>query len=263
MITHEEMIRLFQVMASGTDEEKQEAKDKLVSENIPLSVSIAIKYEGRGIPHDDLLQEAKFGLIQAVNTFDITQANRFSTYATRCIENRLKTALAKQSSLIKIPARKFVDARKLKHTAERLQLISGHTPGIRELAEELNFSEDYVQELLLLPEASGNLDTPIGEDGDTTLGDLIADNKTPTPEELAFQKLLQEQMREALHSLTPMEEQVLCLRFGLDDNQPRQTADVAVNLSLPEDRVYDITVKALRKLWHPSRAKKLTTRRRD
>lgn len=262
-MTHDEMIELFKLISNGTDEEKSEAKDRLMLANAPLAVSIARQFLGRGLELEDLRQEASIGLFQAVNTFDYTKDFKFSTYATTCIENAIKRALARQADIIKIPARKYADLNKLKQVFNQFLLKFGRMPTVEEIAETMEVRTAYVVELLHIPQGTGSLDESIGEDGDTTLGDIIPNTTEPSPADIAFAHLLKEKMQEVLHSLTPLEEKVLHLRFGLDDDQPRKTAVVAAKLSMPEDRVYDITVKALRKLWHPSRAKKLTTRRRD
>lgn len=257
-MTREEMIRLFKQLENGTAEEQQEALEILVQANIPLAKSIVKAYPGNKLPPEDLLQEATVGLIKAVRTFDPAKGYAFSTHATTCINNAIKTALAMTSDAIRIKSTKlYKDWQQLKHVGEKLSEHLDHSPTEDELAAATGFSPEYVRKLRQLPKVSTSIDSPIGDDDGTSLGDLIPDSQGSSTDDIAVSHLLREDIQKVLCSLMPDEAEILRLRFGLEDNHPRSIEHVAALLNMPKERVYDISVKALRKLWHPSRAKKL------
>ena len=257
-MTREEMIRLFKQLENGTAEEQQEALEILVQANIPLAKSIVKAYPGNKLPPEDLLQEATVGLIKAVRTFDPAKGYAFSTHATTCINNAIKTALAMTSDAIRIKSTKlYKDWQQLKHVGEKLSEHLDHSPTEDELAAATGFSPEYVRKLRQLPKVSTSIDRPIGDDDGTSLGDLIPDSQGSSTDDIAVSHLLREDIQKVLCSLMPDEAEILRLRFGLEDNHPRSIEHVAALLNMPKERVYDISVKALRKLWHPSRAKKL------
>ena len=257
-MTREEMIRLFKQLGNGTAEEQQEALGILVQANTPLAITIAQKHQGRGLAYEDLMQEATIGLINAIRSYDLSKDIAFSTFATTCINNAIRTALAMTSDAIRIKSTKlYKDWQQLKHVGENLSEHLDHSPTEDELAAATGFSPEYVRKLRQLPKVSTSIDSPIGDDDGTSLGDLIPDSRGSCTDDIAVSHLLREDIQKVLCSLMPDEAEILRLRFGLEDNHPRSIEHVAALLNMPEERVYDISVKALRKLWHPSRAKKL------
>ena len=244
---------LAEKMAHGDGE----AKKQLVEANLRLVVSIAKRYVGKGMFFLDLIQEGNLGLMKAVDKFDYRKGYKFSTYATWWIRQAITRAIADQARTIRIPVHMVETIHKVSRYSRQLLQEYGREASAEEIAEKMGTSADKVREIMKIAQDPVSLETPIGEEEDTHLGDFIQDDDSPAPAEAASYALLREQLNEVLHTLTPREEHVLKLRFGLDDGRTRTLEEVGKEFNITRERIRQIEAKALRKLRHPSRSKRL------
>ncbi len=253
LLTPEEEVELAVRITNGDDA----AKKRLSEANLRLVVSIAKRYLGRGMQFLDLIQEGNLGLIKAVEKFDYTKGFKFSTYATWWIRQAITRAIADQARTIRIPVHMVETINKVKKANNQLLHVNGREPSADEIAEELEMPVDKVREIMRVAQEPVSMESPIGEEEDSHLGDFIRDDEAPAPADAASHTLLKETLGNVLDSLTPREEKVLRLRFGLEDGRSRTLEEVGKEFNVTRERIRQIEAKALRKLRHPSRSKKL------
>ena len=253
LLTPEREMYLAEQISLGS----KAAKDELIEANLRLVVSIAKRHVGKGMYFLDLIQEGNLGLIKAVEKFDYSKGFKFSTYATWWIRQAITRAIADQARTIRIPVHMVETIHKVSRTARTLLQELGREPTTDEIAERLGITADKVRDIMKIAQDPVSLETPIGEEEDSHLGDFVEDLDSPAPSESASYALLREQLCNILHTLTQREEQVIKLRFGLEDGRPRTLEEVGRQFKITRERIRQIEAKALRKLRHPSRSKTL------
>ena len=257
LLTPEEELEVAKKMVEGTEEERDAARKRMSEANLRLVVSIAKRYVGRGMQLLDLIQEGNLGLMKAVEKFDYTKGYKFSTYATWWIRQSITRAIADQARTIRIPVHMVETINRVLRTSHAMVQKLGREPTTTEIAQELHMDVSKVEEILKIAQEPVSLETPIGEEEDSHLGDFIQDDEASQPSEEASYTLLREQLEEVLSTLSPREEQVLRMRFGLVDGKPHTLEEVGKEFDVTRERIRQIESKALRKLRHPSRSKKL------
>ena len=257
LLSPEEELEVAKKMVEGSEQEKDAARKRMSEANLRLVVSIAKRYVGRGMQLLDLIQEGNLGLMKAVEKFDYTKGYKFSTYATWWIRQSITRAIADQARTIRIPVHMVETINRVLRTSHSMVQKLGREPTTTEIAQELHMEVSKVEEILKIAQEPVSLETPIGEEEDSHLGDFIQDDEASQPSEEASYTLLREQLEEVLSTLTPREEQVLRMRFGLVDGKPHTLEEVGKEFGVTRERIRQIESKALRKLRHPSRSKKL------
>ena len=253
LLTSDQEIDIAKRMADGDEE----AKQQLAEANLRLVVSVAKRYVGRGMQFLDLIQEGNLGLIKAAEKFDYTKGYKFSTYATWWVRQAITRAIADQARTIRIPVHMVETINKVKKVNSQLLHENGHEPTNEQIAEKLEMPVEKVREIMRVAQEPVSLETPIGEEEDSHLGDFIQDESIPTPVEATNQTLLHEQLDEVVSTLTEREQRVIKLRFGWDDGRPRTLEEVGKEFNVTRERIRQIEAKALRKLRHPNRSRKL------
>ena len=253
LVSPEEEVELAQRIRKGD----QKALEKLTKANLRFVVSVAKQYQNQGLSLPDLINEGNLGLIKAVDKFDYHKGYKFSTYATWWIRQAITRAIADQARTIRIPVHMVETINKLVRVNRQLLQELGREPRPDEISEEMGISEEKVREIIKIAQEPVSLETPIGEEEDSHLGDFIPDDDAPAPDSMATYAMLKKQLTEVLDTLTPREEKVVRLRFGLDDGKTRTLEDVGKEFNVTRERIRQIEAKALRKLRHPSRSKRL------